>query len=866
MAMGFVLLHGVMQMERLRFLSAKSVMPTEVKELPGVRAREVLLPESSVDSMWWVMHTEAMLEGRADGARVRRTERDNAPTGREVHWSSSLVWMLAFLAWLIHWVTGLETVDCVQYAAVLFGPLTLLAFIGLLAPMVAQRWGYLAGGFTALGLATNGALMAFNRAGEADHHALVIGMALASLLALALGGAGWVARDEGGQAGERLTLRWRGARTWFVMSGVLGAAGLWISASTMLPVLLGVGISVVLMAVLTRWRKPEEEAGRIAAPALWRWWGVSGALGSAFFYLLEYAPSHFGWRLEVNHPLYALAFWGAGEVLAGVAAWGARQPLEGSKAVLGTRWGLAVLALAALPLVILWRGAEVFVVQDPFLWRLHHEHILEFRSLPKFIAASTWTKVIGSVSLWPLLVLPLLLGMLRWRLPRQAEALLLMPLGALIPLNLLACLEERWVWVTGVMWLALPLVGLAVWRAGQVSWPRPFLTGIGGVFLASLAAVPLMLPAPWKELDDKAISLDEAYAYTAREVAWMIRQQAGEKPLTVLSGPTSTTRLAFFADTKGVGTLYWENAPGLKAAAKIFAAQTEDEALTLFREHGITHLVLFSWDYFGESYARLHQGLPLDAPIQEPYLNRLLSQKSLPIWLRPLHFTIMPQLAQLGQSVDIFEFRPEQRPAESYYHVGKYLAAGGLQEEAVQAFAEAWKRDPKLPGVERDIGVSLALSGRVSEAQALAGRLNGKDRAPVVVAIARRLSAEGRHQEAIEAWRKSVELSPEETTPKLELAWLLATSEDATLRNGAEALRLVNEALQGRSPQNAREMDVLAAANAENGRFQEAIDWIDQALKLARSGAGPDVVKEFENRRSQYSSRQPFRTAKKMGG
>ena len=214
--------------------------------------------------------------------------------------------------------------------------------------------------------------------------------------------------------------------------------------------------------------------------------------------------------------------------------------------------------------------------------------------------------------------------------------------------------------------------------------------------------------------------------------------------------------------------------------------------------------------------------------------------------------------------MEIFEFRPEQRPAESYYHLGKYLAAGGLHVEAVQAYAEAWKRDPKVPGVEREIGVALALSGRVSEGQALGSRVSAADRAAIESAAARRLTLEGRHQEAVQAWRKAIELSPEDGTAKMELAWLLATSEEATLRNGAEALRLVTEALQGRAPQNAREMDVLAAANAENGRFPEAINWIDQALMLARTNLGPAVVKEFESRRSQYSGRQPFRTPKKM--
>ncbi len=865
-AMGFVLSQSIAQIERVRVLSGKSVVPEEIRHLPGVQAREMLLPEASVDSMWWVMHTEAFLEGRAQQGRVRWTDRDNAPAGREVHWSSSLVWLMALLAWLIHLASGLDTIACVQDAALLFGPLTLLVFIGLFAMMVAHRWGYLAGGFGALALATNGSLLAFSKAGEADHHGLVIGLALACILALTIGGAGWLAKPEaaGLRWVDRLTPQRRGARQWFVFSGWLAAAGLWISASTLLPVLFGIAFGVALLALLRRWRSKTEEAAAVVwEPGVWRWWGTSGALGSLFFYVLEYAPSHFGWRLEVNHPLYALAFWGAGEWLAILTAWGAGR--KSTSRLEWVRLGLAALALSALPAAIFVGGSECFVVQDAFLWRLHHEYILEFRSLAKYLAASSWGQFFGTVSFWPLLLIPLVWGLLRWRVKPQVEAVLLIPLGAVLPLCLLACLEERWLWVTGALWLGVPLGLLAVWRAGALPWPRPLIACAAGVYLAGLAAVPVLMPPQGQAQDKSVVSLDEAYAMTAREVAWLVRQTAGERPINVLSGPSSTSKLVFYGDMKGIGTLYWENAAGLKTAAKIFAAETEDAVLDLFREHQITHLVLFSWDHFGEAYTRLHRDLAADASVQEPYLNACVSKRNLPIWLRPLHYKMMPEMTKLGLWVDIFEFRPEQRPAESYYHLGKYLTAGGLYEEAIQAYAESWKRDSELPGVEHELGVAMALAGRHTEARALAARLPESDRFPIESALARRFTAEGRHEEAVAAWRRALQLKPEDETANLELAWLLATSEDADVRNGPEALALMTRILDGAPAKSLRQMDVLAAANAENGRFEEALALIEKALALARNGAALSAVREIEQRKTHYASDQPFRTPLKMG-
>jgi len=82
------------------------------------------------------------------------------------------------------------------------------------------------------------------------------------------------------------------------------------------------------------------------------------------------------------------------------------------------------------------------------------------------------------------------------------------------------------------------------------------------------------------------------------------------------------------------------------------------------------------------------------------------------------------------------------------------------------------------------------------------------------------------------------------------LAWLLATSPDPEVRDGAEAVRWARTAVE-REP-NAARLDTLAAAHAEAGEFEDAIAAIDQAIDLLKRDAevpedisGEDEILEF---------------------
>jgi tetratricopeptide (TPR) repeat protein len=111
---------------------------------------------------------------------------------------------------------------------------------------------------------------------------------------------------------------------------------------------------------------------------------------------------------------------------------------------------------------------------------------------------------------------------------------------------------------------------------------------------------------------------------------------------------------------------------------------------------------------------------------------------------------------------------------------------------------------------------------------------------------------------AEEHYRLALQKNPKALEALNNLAWLLATSLDSNLRNGAEAVNCAEEACRLTHFQNAQSMGTLAAAYAEAGRFTEAAETARKAADLA--GANGDKNFAAVNRQllRLYQSGKPF--------
>jgi hypothetical protein len=91
------------------------------------------------------------------------------------------------------------------------------------------------------------------------------------------------------------------------------------------------------------------------------------------------------------------------------------------------------------------------------------------------------------------------------------------------------------------------------------------------------------------------------------------------------------------------------------------------------------------------------------------------------------------------------------------------------------------------------------------------------------------------------------------------LARLLSTHPVAQFRQGPEAARLAEQAVQLTGGQQAEVLGVLAAARAENGNFADAEKLAAQALQLAESQGNLNVVDQLKKQLQAYQKQQPWR-------
>ena len=105
-------------------------------------------------------------------------------------------------------------------------------------------------------------------------------------------------------------------------------------------------------------------------------------------------------------------------------------------------------------------------------------------------------------------------------------------------------------------------------------------------------------------------------------------------------------------------------------------------------------------------------------------------------------------------------------------------------------------------------------------------------------------------------WQLARALAPTEGDVEYKLGWLLATCPEAACRDGAAALELARRHGEPRAGRGAAPYDLLAAALAELGRFDEAQEAAREAL--ARAGPG-EFRRAIEVRLEGYEMGRPHR-------
>jgi Flp pilus assembly protein TadD len=114
------------------------------------------------------------------------------------------------------------------------------------------------------------------------------------------------------------------------------------------------------------------------------------------------------------------------------------------------------------------------------------------------------------------------------------------------------------------------------------------------------------------------------------------------------------------------------------------------------------------------------------------------------------------------------------------------------------------------------------------------------------------LMQSARGAEAVEPLMSAVRLAPDDPQPLSRLAWLLATHPSAKLRSGSDALFLATRANQLAREHSPQALDALAAAQAEERKFEQAADTAAKAAKLARESGDATFAEQIESRVQRY--------------
>ena len=110
---------------------------------------------------------------------------------------------------------------------------------------------------------------------------------------------------------------------------------------------------------------------------------------------------------------------------------------------------------------------------------------------------------------------------------------------------------------------------------------------------------------------------------------------------------------------------------------------------------------------------------------------------------------------------------------------------------------------------------------------------------------------------ATAACRLAVHHAPKNRNAVKQLAWLLATAPDDSLRNGAEALELI-QSLPAQVIRDLQQIEVLAAAQAETGHFDAAVATAERLVRYAQRAKSKRQA-EFAAQLAQYQKQQPWR-------
>ena len=635
------------------------------------------------DALMWVRHSLDLAHGA--GPQMRFTHADNAPFGREIHWNSGFAWLIVGAGSLRHLFTGEPLPGAIEEALAWFNLPLLLGFIVLMTVWVSRRAGLAAAVF-----------LTFAMVGNDDFYGGFGPNSLTITACSQRSSSGWSSGLclWGRAFGERRNRTRNCSRPrsrCAPRSDRLGDfrsgrhVGQRRNADSGHRDRRHLGRHRDAAACSSRERSGRaHRTGSLASLGTHRWLDVPRTL-------FDGVRSHAPW-FPPRGESSGLRDGVVGRQRGHRAV--RRVALPHDTTVCGTLAAVVVRARRNCPgaaLTIAIGGSKVFVVFDPFVTRLSR-HVAEGISLPNaiqyfgamhFLSQFVWTGV------------SLVIGLFAWWRVRSADRIVL----AFIVLAVLAFSAME---VTQLRWspsaagpqmvlIVLAIAAVAVARGPTLRWIAIAVATAGLCLPFAILRLYHLRVANAARAVDKTDAMQPVY----RDIAAALRASQPEGTIVLLASPNASVAISYYGLFQSIGTLYWENLDGTKAAAEMFSAQTEVEARRKIRARGVTHLAMVSEDNFLAEYFDLLHPQPKNESVAASFGYKTLVGLTIPLWLEQIPYELPPDLPYRPARVLLFKTVFANNKADDQYEQALDAADAGHLDLAATKIDAALALDPK---------------------------------------------------------------------------------------------------------------------------------------------------------------------------
>jgi tetratricopeptide (TPR) repeat protein len=223
---------------------------------------------------------------------------------------------------------------------------------------------------------------------------------------------------------------------------------------------------------------------------------------------------------------------------------------------------------------------------------------------------------------------------------------------------------------------------------------------------------------------------------------------------------------------------------------------------------------------------------------------------------------ILGRIGEMDEAIALLRHAARQRPNDPRieYRLGTALAETGNLPLAATHLARAVQLGPADVDARTNYAMVLLQLGEHARAAEHLGHLvrQHPDDLDMRANYAMVLLEMGDLARGSQHLRHIVQQRPDDLMLASILAWLLATSPDPAVADGPYALTLAENLVNQTGRENPDMLNILAAAQARAGRYDDAIATARQAIALALRLGIMDLAQELESALATYQQRKPW--------